>query len=105
VSGNPGGRPRGLVGRVRENTRDGLLLIDRLTKIVQEGKDSDAVAASNLLFARGWGKAPQTVTLKTRPDEKRRAVIAVISTLPPEVVEQVCAAFRIAEPPEDGRAQ
>lgn len=96
VSGNPGGKPKGLVSRVRENTRDGLLLIDRLVEIVKTGKDCDVVAASNLLFQRGWGKAPQTLKVNASVNEKRLVVMAAISRLPPEVVAQVCGVLSLA---------
>jgi len=58
VSGNPGGRPKGIAAKAREHT-------DRALEVLVEGmadKDSRVrVAAAKEVLDRGWGK-PLTMT-------------------------------------------
>lgn len=58
-SGNPGGRPKGLMSRAREATGDGKLLIDFWCDVVcnEKAKTSDRLEASRLLREAGFGKA------------------------------------------------
>lgn len=69
VSGNPGGRPKGVLEVIhlaRENTP---AIIRRLTEIVLHSKNESAVvAACKLLLDRGWGQAPASVTLTDEYD-------------------------------------
>jgi hypothetical protein len=59
VSGNPGGRPKGIEALARAHTSEALaVLVGALT-------DSDrrvAVSAAGLLLAYGWGRPKQAVT-------------------------------------------
>lgn len=67
-SGNPSGRPKALAEVVelcRNVTPD---VIARLHEIVRHGDERAAVAAGKELLDRGWGKAPETVTI----DDKRQ---------------------------------
>jgi hypothetical protein len=63
VSGNPGGRPKGIALTVRERTNDGEDLVDVLLSIVKDGNDRDKIAAVQILLDRGFGKATQTFDL------------------------------------------
>jgi hypothetical protein len=56
VSGNPGGRPRGIEARCREFTEDA---IAALVAALQNPRER--VQAAAILLDRGWGKAPLTV--------------------------------------------
>ena len=61
VSGNPGGRPKGLAKATREVVgEDGRALAELWWSIASDParKDSDRLEASRLLADRGWGKAP-----------------------------------------------
>lgn len=60
-SGNPGGRPKGLARKIREEYGDdGGTLITILGVIAHDPKASNAdrIQATKLLLERGWGKAP-----------------------------------------------
>lgn len=61
VSGNPGGRPKGLAKATRELVgEDGTKLACFWLDIVEDdgAKTADRLEASRLLAERGWGKAP-----------------------------------------------
>jgi hypothetical protein len=71
-SGNPGGRPKAIVevaAAARERT---VAAIDVLTEIMRnvDATASARVSAAVALLERGWGKAPQTVTLLNSQDMK-----------------------------------
>ena len=62
VSGNPGGRPKGLSAAVREKYGDdGKKLIAELHKLAfhKRTDDKTKLGAIKELLDRGWGKAPQ----------------------------------------------
>ena len=67
VSGNPGGRPKGVGPYVRSLTQEGSALIDKLWEILQNptGKpyqrQKTQLVCIQLLLDRGWGKAVQNV--------------------------------------------
>ena len=63
-SGNPGGRPK-VVGEVRDLARQHTpTAIKTLVDICANGQSEAArVAASQALLDRGWGKAPQEMSL------------------------------------------
>ena len=61
VSGNPGGRPKGLAKATRELVgEDGMALAQLWWDIARDEtrRDSHRLEASRLLAERGWGKAP-----------------------------------------------
>ncbi len=68
ISGNPGGRPKGLAEKVRKATKDGSLII-RLMVAVTQGKTvggqkpkiRDRLDAARWLADRGWGKPIQVM--------------------------------------------
>jgi hypothetical protein len=60
VSGNPGGRPKGLARATRELVgEDGMALVQLWWDIARDEtrRDRDRLEASRLLADRGWGKA------------------------------------------------
>jgi hypothetical protein len=68
VSGNPGGRPKSLSHYIRENTKDGKDLADRLLNVIKTGEyQGEKVAFDDVLkiirelFDRGFGKPSQSV--------------------------------------------
>ncbi|GLT02955.1 hypothetical protein GCM10007897_43860 [Sphingobium jiangsuense] len=71
-SGNPGGRPkiklpdgRTLTDLAREHT---LEAVETLVDVMRNGDTSSArVAAADKILNRGWGAAPQTITLQEAP--------------------------------------
>ncbi len=67
ISGNPGGRPKGIAKLAREHT-------DRALEVLREAlEDEDkrvAVAAAKEILDRGWGKAvTMTADVSKRLDE------------------------------------
>lgn len=67
VSGNPGGRPKGLARRTREQVgNDGDKLITLWLGIMEDTQEEtkDRLAASRLLAERGWGKPPTFVPIE-----------------------------------------
>ena len=62
-SGNPGGRPRGLVAKIRLETRDGEELADFVLSVFRnaKAKDQDRMDAATWLADRGFGKPVQTI--------------------------------------------
>jgi hypothetical protein len=65
VSGNPGGRPssRGLIARIREETRDGEEIADFMLSVFRDAGASrrDRMEAASWLTDRAYGRAAQTV--------------------------------------------
>ena len=67
-SGNPGGRPKGLAERVRQETNDGKMILDFMIAVARGAKIdgrkprlADRVDANKWLADRGWGRAIQGV--------------------------------------------
>jgi hypothetical protein len=73
VSGNPGGRPKGLVRRIREETGDGEELVDYMLRVFRaEGESTKTrVEAASWLADRGFGR-PQQTTLVGAADEQAK---------------------------------
>jgi hypothetical protein len=76
VSGNPGGRPKGQSAYIREKCgHNGELLADMLIALVKHDIDfltqhgleipntKELLLAIEMLYDRGWGKAPQSIEL------------------------------------------
>jgi hypothetical protein len=66
TSGNPGGRPKGLVRRIREETEDGGELIDYMLSVFRDDRESTRtrVEAVTWLADRGFGRPTQTQALE-----------------------------------------
>jgi hypothetical protein len=62
VSGNPGGRPKGLVRKIREETRDGDEMVEYMLRVARdETEPSKArIDAYTWLADRGFGKPTKT---------------------------------------------
>jgi hypothetical protein len=62
VSGNPGGRPKGLVRKIREETRDGEEMVEFMLRVARD--DSETTKARSEAYTwladRGFGKPTQT---------------------------------------------
>jgi hypothetical protein len=70
VSGNPGGRPKGLAKPTRELVgEDGMRLAELWWSIASEPlrRDADRSQASRLLADRGWGKSASLEPLEGDP--------------------------------------
>lgn len=68
VSGNPGGRPRGLVAKIRLETREGEELVAFMLRVFRnaKAKDRDRMEAATWLADRGFGRPVQTVETTPR---------------------------------------
>jgi hypothetical protein len=73
VSGNPGGRPKGLVQRIREDTGDGAELVAYMLAVFRDEREPTRtrIEASTWLADRGYGKPtqPQALELLARDPE------------------------------------
>ena len=72
-SGNPGGRPKGIVRAIRERTRDGDDLVAFVVRVfhgeVEGVKLRDRLEAATWLADRGFGKPTQGVQLAGKDGE------------------------------------
>ncbi len=68
VSGNPGGRPKGFVRRIREETCDGAELVDFMLSVFRDEREptKTRVEAATWLADRGFGKPTQMQTVELR---------------------------------------
>lgn len=87
VSGNPNGRPKSLVGMIKEKTNDGAELIDLLLATARDRKDTRHVEAARELLNRGWGKAVETL-LNVDVD-----ATGLLEDLPPDALSTVLTAL------------
>ena len=64
-SGNPGGRPKGLARRIREQTQDGAEIVDFMLAMFRDPAASarDRREAAEWLTDHGFGKATQSLEL------------------------------------------
>ena len=71
-SGNPGGRPKGLARRIREQTDDGADLVVYMVEVFRDETASrrDRMQAATWLADRGFGKPVQT--LRAEPEGESR---------------------------------
>jgi hypothetical protein len=62
VSGNPGGRPKGFVRRIREETRDGEEMVEHMLRVARDEDEGTKVRveAYTWLADRGFGRPTQT---------------------------------------------
>ena len=87
-SGNPGGRPKGVVRTVREVCGG---TPRRLAEILMEiadnpkTRDRDRIAAASVLLDRGWGKAPAFAKIEgadpLEQDEVAKAIQGLVAQL------------------------
>ena len=82
---NPGGRPK-IITEIRDLARQHTVeSVEALVRIMRKPDASDAavVAAAGSLLDRGWGRAPQTITIRRiedMADGELDAYIADIAT-------------------------
>ena len=71
-SGNPGGKPKIIIEVVQAARDRTVQAIETLEKIMLDPKatGSARVSAAIAILERGWGKAPQTMTLKREGEMK-----------------------------------
>jgi hypothetical protein len=83
VSGNSGGRPKGLVRRIREQTRDGEELVDYMLSVFRDknGSRRDRIAAATWLSDCGFGKPTQTTATVEAPAEALSPLMARVDEL------------------------
>lgn len=63
VSGNPGGRPAGLAefkALCQQKTEKALKRVERIM-MSKKSKDSDVIAAAEIIIERAYGKPPQEI--------------------------------------------
>ncbi len=85
VSGNPGGRPKGLQKRVRQACgQDGKALVEMLLKIAHDTEEStrNRLVAIKELLDRGWGKPVQE--LSGTVDVPKTLKIELTDATPPD---------------------
>ena len=70
-SGNPGGKPKAIITVVAAARARTVEAIETLTEIMRDKKNSPSarVTAALGLLERGWGKAPQSISIKRDPAE------------------------------------
>lgn len=79
-SGNPGGRPKGLPGRIRALTREGEDILEFLVDVLKneiKSTTKDRLQAAQILLDRGYGKAVETsvqVQLDAKNGESTNAI-------------------------------
>jgi hypothetical protein len=91
-SGNPGGRPKGLATLIREQTKDGFMIVEKMLGVINgtleiDGKQPQhqhVIAAAEYLTNRGWGKAVDTVILANDPNAPDPRVVAAARILAQE---------------------
>ena len=95
VSGNPGGRPKGLVRRIREETRDGEELVDNMLRVFRAERESTKtrVEAASWLADRGFGRPQQTTLVGTVDEEASHSPYAHLSD------DELKAKLRLLETP------
>lgn len=88
VSGNPGGRPKGLTRRVRELVGDdGAAIAEYMVAVMGDGsqRTADRMEAAKWLADRGFGRSPQFDEAASRgwPDEHQldRLTLEELTTL------------------------
>ena len=67
ISGNPGGRPKGLARRVRDLVGDdGTMIADYLVSVLRDDRERtrDRLEACRFLADRGWGKPTQAIAVE-----------------------------------------
>jgi hypothetical protein len=97
VSGNPGGRPKGLTRRVRELVGDdGETIAKYMLSVMTDETErtADRMEAARWLSDRGWGKAIQSLDLNV---EEHDPWTEVMSKLSAEELDDMIAILERAE--------
>ena len=68
-SGNPGGRPKGVIEVIELARKQTTAAINTLVKVMKLGESEAArVSAGNAILDRGWGKPSQNLTIDDERD-------------------------------------
>jgi hypothetical protein len=96
-SGNAGGRPKGLVRRIREETRDGEELVDYMLAVLRDEGESTKtrVEAASWLADRGFGRPQRTTLVGTAYEQ---ASVSPYAELSDEELDARLRAFLPDEP-------
>ena len=70
-SGNPGGRPKANIEVKAAIQERGQEMVDRLFELMASEDERIALGATGELFDRGYGKAPQSMNVKSRITDDR----------------------------------
>ena len=101
VSGNPGGMPRTLARKIRDETKNGEELVQRCLQVIRSKSKRtatrDKLLAIKMLMEYGWGKPPQAVAVaigsaqnseeSALPPGTFRAAILALLTQPPDPID------------------
>lgn len=91
-SGNPGGRPKGLVSAIREQTRDGEELVTFMLRVFRGEAGArlrDRLEAATWLADRGFGKPTQAMELSGKDGE---------ALLPLTLIQAIVADAEVSTP-------
>jgi len=83
LSGNPGGRPKGLSRRIRERTRDGAAIVDFMTGVLDgriRASVRDRIEAARWLADRGFGRVERPAMTPEQEQPFATGVILVSGT-------------------------
>ena len=97
VSGNPGGRPKGLARRVRELVGDdGHVIVEYMFSVMSDeaSRTADRLHAARWLADRGFGKAVQTMDVGPTRD----LLHAFLSSLSGDELDTMLAILEKHEP-------
>jgi hypothetical protein len=85
VSGNPGGRPKADLEKVRKAARAaGVEAIEKLISLMRTGSDKVAYLAAEAILARGFGRPAQTLEM----EGGKMAAMSGVIVLPPTESEE-----------------
>jgi hypothetical protein len=88
VSGNPGGRPKGVASAVREVVGDDPYRLAVLLFEIAENpsaRDADRIAATKELFDRGWGKTLSVAVVQDRESLETDEIAAEVRRIGAEL--------------------
>ena len=94
ISGNPGGRPKGLTRRVRELVGDdGTAIAEFMHAVMVDDAErtTDRLEAARWLADRGFGRPPQDVELALKAQEGVDVHAFAAKYLPTEMLDEMIA--------------
>jgi Family of unknown function (DUF5681) len=105
-SGNPGGRPKGFVGAIRKQTRDGAELVTFFVSIFRDPKVkvADRMAAATWLADRAFGRPRLAVEVEVGEPMIPARVITRGAAEFNEKMARLAASVRGTPPPDPARA-
>jgi hypothetical protein len=97
VSGNPGGRPRGLSRRVRELVgENGDAIAEYMLEVMNDerARTADRIEAGKWLADRGFGKAPLVIDAGVTPEELLQDFFSKLSLEDLETMKAIVHKYR-----------